>query len=606
MIHEAHLRIPPCRWGVSRSDLVSFRNEVTRSWQGHLHEGSEDREVEPAQRRTWASLRTVGDQMGPSIYEVNEKFLKPVTLAAGGMSWALMKNPEGLQCDIFVSHCWAEGVFEFCSKVLQVWPYQSHALWCCFLANPQNADISTVLGEDPLSSPFARALQHARHFVVIPNHRVSIYTRLWCVFEAHLALDLDLPVTLPTRTSYGSRLYAMAPLILTLLLTDLLWIWFNLWVHAQGHTDWLPQLDKFIMEALPAMTLLGTILARRCPRLYFHVTAVLLGLRSDGHIRLMYTNLERSHFCMFLLATETPRWLVTLANLQYFWHIMNVELLRNEGSLLGFTSVRQATCSNPKDEKRIRNAIKGHEDNIDQMVRSLQAIGKSNKSVKSNLELGLSPIRLREGMLIFELLAAMAFFGKVFAEVFACGPGLDMCADSDFAMEKASITAYSVVGGVSFGAVAIWGEDLIFLADRLFISAMLSVFVHVNMDLLLKPRRPDGEVQRAKTIVFCVLFFFAIGMSVLFYTGIFAKLGGWNERWKPWNWGVGDRNFGNLGYLERRSGGGGGGGGGGGVGHLHLLRRLLSRPRSPMVNFGNSQEERRRENSLCEVLLWRM
>ena len=31
-------------------------------------------------------------------------------------------NPEGLQCDIFVTHAWAEGVFEFVDKVLRAWP----------------------------------------------------------------------------------------------------------------------------------------------------------------------------------------------------------------------------------------------------------------------------------------------------------------------------------------------------------------------------------------------------------------------------------------------------------------------------------------------------
>ena len=32
-----------------------------------------------------------------------------MTLKAGGMSYALMKHPKGLSCDVFISHAWAEG-----------------------------------------------------------------------------------------------------------------------------------------------------------------------------------------------------------------------------------------------------------------------------------------------------------------------------------------------------------------------------------------------------------------------------------------------------------------------------------------------------------------
>jgi len=35
--------------------------------------------------------------------QVNEQYIKPVTAEAGKMSWALMRNPDGLDCDLFVS-----------------------------------------------------------------------------------------------------------------------------------------------------------------------------------------------------------------------------------------------------------------------------------------------------------------------------------------------------------------------------------------------------------------------------------------------------------------------------------------------------------------------
>ena len=40
----------------------------------------------------------------------------------------------------------------------------------------------------PLETPFAKALQLASHVLVIPNKSISIYTRLWCVYEAYLGL----------------------------------------------------------------------------------------------------------------------------------------------------------------------------------------------------------------------------------------------------------------------------------------------------------------------------------------------------------------------------------------------------------------------------------
>ena len=40
------------------------------------------------------------EEYGPSIYQVTEQYIKPVTAHAGKMSWALMMNPEGLDCDL--------------------------------------------------------------------------------------------------------------------------------------------------------------------------------------------------------------------------------------------------------------------------------------------------------------------------------------------------------------------------------------------------------------------------------------------------------------------------------------------------------------------------
>ena len=116
-------------------------------------------------------------QIGPSIYTVNAQHIMPVTEQAGKISWALMRHPDGLDCHLFISHAWQEGVFEFLSKVLHSWPRQAHHAWCCMLANPQNLDIAALL-QSPRSSPFAQAIRASIFVLVVPNRRSSIYTRL--------------------------------------------------------------------------------------------------------------------------------------------------------------------------------------------------------------------------------------------------------------------------------------------------------------------------------------------------------------------------------------------------------------------------------------------
>lgn len=56
------------------------------------------------------------------------------------------------------------------------------------LANPQNLDISSFL-QSPKTSPFAVALAASKVMLVVPNRHQSVYTRLWCTYEAYLAQE---------------------------------------------------------------------------------------------------------------------------------------------------------------------------------------------------------------------------------------------------------------------------------------------------------------------------------------------------------------------------------------------------------------------------------
>merc|ERR1719210_2873168 len=152
-----HRQVPPQLWCVTRKDLRQFRILVQKSV-------AEGRIVPTA----LDSFDASDDTIGPCIHTVTEQLIKPITAAAGGMSWALMLHPGGLECDLFVTHCWQEGVYEFIDKVLHSWPRRARHAYCCMLSNPQNLDIAGLIST-PESSPFAKALGSARYMLVVPN-----------------------------------------------------------------------------------------------------------------------------------------------------------------------------------------------------------------------------------------------------------------------------------------------------------------------------------------------------------------------------------------------------------------------------------------------------
>ncbi|CAE7418780.1 unnamed protein product [Symbiodinium sp. CCMP2592] len=191
-----HESVAPARWCVTRSDLIYLRHEVWRAIQcGEIRPLDDSDRFEPSD-----------DLYGPNVYTVNRQYIMPVTDEAGKVSWALMRHPEGLDCDVFISHAWQEGVFEFLSKVLHSWPAGSRHVWCCMLANPQNLDISSYL-QSPSRSPFAQALQASTCVLVVPNRHCSIYTRLWCGYEAYIAHE-EGKVILIARPSYSNHIGA--------------------------------------------------------------------------------------------------------------------------------------------------------------------------------------------------------------------------------------------------------------------------------------------------------------------------------------------------------------------------------------------------------------
>ena len=199
LAYQLHTSVPADRWCVTFVDLDFLREEVQAAVGTTLIQpptnGIDD--FDPSDK-----------DYGPSMYTVNEQYIKPVTMKAGKMSWALMRNPNGLVCDLFISHAWQEGVFEFLSKVRHSWPAGVRTAWCCMLANPQNLDISFFL-HSPSSSPFAVALRASEVMLVVPNRHQSVYTRLWCAYEAYLAQEEGKTILIAKSSNWRDILGAL-------------------------------------------------------------------------------------------------------------------------------------------------------------------------------------------------------------------------------------------------------------------------------------------------------------------------------------------------------------------------------------------------------------
>ena len=185
-----HRTVGKHKWCVTLKDLRQFRRLVRHA--------IADGVIKPTDQDPFDTEDT---SIGPSMYTVNMQYIQPVTAAAGNPSWALMLHPEGLKCDLFITHGWAEGVFEFVDQVVNSWPFGAKAAYVCFLSNPQNLDIAEMI-ERPEDSPFAKALGSASQVLAAPNHKKSIYTRAWCVFEAYLAFSWGKAIYTATSPPY--------------------------------------------------------------------------------------------------------------------------------------------------------------------------------------------------------------------------------------------------------------------------------------------------------------------------------------------------------------------------------------------------------------------
>eukprot|EP00933_Yihiella_yeosuensis_P046015 TRINITY_DN4147_c0_g4_i1.p1 TRINITY_DN4147_c0_g4~~TRINITY_DN4147_c0_g4_i1.p1 ORF type:complete len:577 (+),score=77.95 TRINITY_DN4147_c0_g4_i1:74-1732(+) len=369
------------KWCVTFADLVFLRKCIK--------EAIEKKEIVPTARD---QFDPTDDDIGPSMYTCNDQYIKPITEKAGSMSWALMFHPEGLECDLFITHAWIEGIFEFIDKVLNSWPSGKKACYMCMLSNPQNLDINALIS-CPIESPFAKCLETATHMLVVPNRSVSIYSRLWCVYEAWLAYERDkviLTARAPVvRTIKQHAIVLLGPFIFGLLLGGVGCL--NSFKQACINSSNESEVAFYVLLALGLLSALLTKLTAgfHSEELPIWSASNFIGILLAG-ILLGTSIKDYALECTIARPDLTSGSLCLGFTLLFYFLcseadcILQVRAIEESKQLSkDFTSVKLATCSEDKDNKAIRKEIEGKWEEVNSCVDVLRAAGMSTKRLRA-------------------------------------------------------------------------------------------------------------------------------------------------------------------------------------------------------------------------------
>eukprot|EP00931_Biecheleriopsis_adriatica_P086378 TRINITY_DN61061_c0_g1_i1.p1 TRINITY_DN61061_c0_g1~~TRINITY_DN61061_c0_g1_i1.p1 ORF type:complete len:436 (+),score=46.59 TRINITY_DN61061_c0_g1_i1:13-1320(+) len=204
---EVHRRLPPSFWGISKNQLKEFIASVSSAIKDSTLVNPSRDELNAAghPERYYDDAKFRSCEIGPNMHQVNAQFILPETEKPDPLrnipylSYSVGKNSQaGLQCDLFYSHAWNEGVFEFWKHALSSWPDDCLGAYICFCANPQHlGDLLSEMIQSPKDSPFYKVLAsrpRTMTMIMVPNQNSPIHSRLWCVYEAYCAATLGIRV----------------------------------------------------------------------------------------------------------------------------------------------------------------------------------------------------------------------------------------------------------------------------------------------------------------------------------------------------------------------------------------------------------------------------
>eukprot|EP00928_Gymnodinium_smaydae_P085699 TRINITY_DN6925_c0_g3_i1.p1 TRINITY_DN6925_c0_g3~~TRINITY_DN6925_c0_g3_i1.p1 ORF type:complete len:640 (-),score=64.45 TRINITY_DN6925_c0_g3_i1:190-2109(-) len=522
----------PAMWCITRDDLNAFEREVREMW--------ENGEIPDSQQ--FPNKNHDNRNIGPNMYQVNEHYIKPRLQRSGAYSWALSRHEEGIgPCDVFATHAWSEGIFEFCSKVRRVWPKDAKYLYTCFLANPQ-LEVDKVL-EGPVSeSPFARALDTARYMIVIPNTSQSIYKRLWCVYEAHLATQAarqrGLKIKLPWLVAPALMLNQVLPGLTMPLLGFLVSkeVLADNLAPLLGPAMWLLLCFMFCTVS---SNLLRWVLEKHCDvevcamwlvtfclfELFLVGCAVNLAwwhigsedLFNPGGNATLSHRLAKDDSLHFEAGEDKSCTLLAFCIALILLCSIFQELIRNvldkEAHDLDFKSVRDAECYSKDDHSRIWKEIGSDAPAIDAAITDLKEVGRYDLSVKWNLDLGLSYSWVRHGIRLDRVVGAIIAW-QFWWLTDLDGRGRGGTADSVFL--GSCVIAFILIAGV-------FGDKAIFAVESGFWFGFAFILCSNSHRFFTRDAVQKMEMSRA-TVLLQVTFFVALVLvNLFFYLGYWRR-----------------------------------------------------------------------------------
>lgn len=355
-----HGSLPAEFWGISLEQVVGFMDLV----RGAIGSGALANEAAAyPEDHPHHYPQAVFEKSGPDMYAVNARVIRPQTRSAdatygvAGLSYAVMLNTpsQGLRCDLFISHAWAEPAFEFEASLKGAWPPGCRAAYFCCLSNPQNLDISKLCA-DPETSPFFRVLDGCRPTVLmVPNSRVAIHSRMWCCYEAFVAHTMGLGIRVA-----GSRAQLVMDREADRRASE----------EARKNDDILMDLDPCLYRwygfcCCPCIS---------CAMCYEACQASRLCLLRKG-------DLERAEHARRIGCWDAAVACALLATCDCCRRVSVLEggVRRTYGDFdknaAAFRSaaidIRRAGCSSEDDRRRIMAAIRGREDAVNSMIRAL-------------------------------------------------------------------------------------------------------------------------------------------------------------------------------------------------------------------------------------------
>jgi len=253
------------------------------------------------------------------------------------------------------------------------------------LANPQNLDIADLIS-NPRESPFAMALLSSPVMLVVPNHRGSIYCRLWCAYEAFLAYETDKVIQVASAPSATRSIWWACAGACVAGLCGILVGWRRLFFNEGRLT--LAEHDLY-WAAVTLPYLGSAILANSLARRTCHLVgaAALAFYAATAGMEDPYSKQEGG----------TAREAALSSILVCFFFLSEVDRARSEVASReadflsqGYKgSIRHAACSVKSDAEDILSEIGSKSSEVDKAIQVLMRAGMWNRSLRAAAEAGV-------------------------------------------------------------------------------------------------------------------------------------------------------------------------------------------------------------------------